>query len=311
MLVSPLVDAAAAGVLGLIVGSFLNVVIHRTPLMMARQWWGELAGLLTDGDAYRKAFGTQPPQSTLAEGARLQSSVDALPPLSLARPGSRCPHCGHAIAWWENVPVLSYIFLRGKCSGCATRISLRYPLVEIATAAAFAIMASRWGITWQAASWAVCCAILIALFLIDFDTQLLPDDLTLPLLWLGLVAAALGWTVPLSEAMWGAVAGYLSLWLVYHGFKLATGKEGMGYGDFKLFAALGAWFGAHYLVALILLSSVVGSIVGGGLLVVGRIAHKDIPIAFGPFIAGAGLVAIALGPQRLAGLIPFAFPFGG
>jgi leader peptidase (prepilin peptidase)/N-methyltransferase len=277
--------------------------------MMSREWWQELGSLLTDPHAYKDVFGAPAPRATIAEGERLEAAMQALPPLSLSSPRSRCPHCGHQIRWWENIPVISWLMLRGKCSSCGARISLRYPLVELATAAAFAIVAWHWGITWTGAAWAAFAAILIVQFLIDFDTQLLPDDLNYLLLWLGLVMAALGATVPLSSAVWGAVWGYLSLWIVFQVHHKLTGKIGMGHGDFKLLAALGAWFGAHYLVALILLSSVVGSIVGGTLILVGRLAHKDIPMPFGPFIAGAGLVALAVGPERLPQLIPFAFPF--
>jgi leader peptidase (prepilin peptidase)/N-methyltransferase len=308
MLVSPLIDAGLAGVMGLLVGSFLNVVIYRFPKMMARDWWREISGMLTDPRAHKDVFATAPPKAAIAEGQRLESALDALPPLSLARPRSRCPSCGHPVRWYENIPVLSYIALRGKCSSCKTRISPRYPLVELVTGGTFALIGARWGITLPALAWAVFAAILIVQFLIDFDTQLLPDDLNYPLLWLGLLVASLGWTVPLHQAVWGAIAGYLSLWSVYQLHHLVTGKEGMGAGDFKLLAALGAWFGATHLVALILLSSVVGSVIGGALLIIGRLAHKDIPIPFGPFIAGAGLVAMAAGP-RLAEWVPFAFPF--
>lgn len=306
---SPVLDVAAAGVLGLIIGSFLNVVIHRLPLMMARDWWRDVAGYLTDAKAHQDVFGTALPRSTSDEGQRLEASLDVLAPLTLSRPRSRCPRCGHQIRWWENVPVVSYLGLRGKCSACANPISARYPAVEIVTGAAFALIASRWGISWVAGAWAVFACILIAQFLIDFDTQLLPDSLNYPLLWLGLIVAALGWTVPLSSAVWGAVAGYLSLWTVFQLHHKLTGKVGMGHGDFKLLAALGAWFGAHSILALILLSSVVGAVVGGALLVAGRLAHRDIPIAFGPFIAGAGLVAMAAGPAQLERWAPFAFPF--
>jgi leader peptidase (prepilin peptidase) / N-methyltransferase len=303
-------EAGFAGLFGLLVGSFLNVVIYRLPLIMQREWWADVAGMLTDPDSYKTIFAGPPPGTTMEEGQRLESTLNALPKFSLAAPRSRCPACGHPIRWWENVPVLSYVLLRGKCSACAARISLRYPIVELLCGATFAGIALRWGLTWQAVVWAVFACILIAQFLIDFDTQLLPDDLNYLLLWLGLAAATLGWSAAsLPQSVWGAIIGYLSLWTVYQIHFRITGRPGMGHGDFKLMAALGAWFGAKFLFALVLLSSVVGTIVGITLIVIGRIANRHIPFAFGPFIAGAGLVAFALGPDRVRELMPFAFPF--
>jgi leader peptidase (prepilin peptidase)/N-methyltransferase len=209
------------------------------------------------------------------------------------------------------VPVLSYLFLRGRCSACKTRISPRYPLVEVVTGALFALCAWRYGLSPTAALWAAFAALLVCQFLIDLDTQYLPDSLNYALLWLGLIGAAAGLTrVPLASAVWGAVFGYLSLWLVYHAYRLATGKEGMGYGDFKLLAALGAWLGADYLIAIVLVSSLVGAILGSLLLLVGKLAHKDVPISFGPFLAGAGLVCLIAGPDTVRQWIPFAFPLG-
>jgi leader peptidase (prepilin peptidase)/N-methyltransferase len=188
---------------------------------------------------------------------------------------------------------------------------VRYPLVELVTAGLFALCGWRFGISPVGALWAAFAAILVCQFLIDLDTQLLPDSLNYPLLWLGLIGATLGWTgVSLNQSLWGAVLGYLSLWSVYHVFRLVTGKEGMGYGDFKLLAALGAWLGADYLVAIILVSSLVGSVLGVALLLIGKLAHKDIPMSFGPFLAGAGLVCLVLGPDTVRQLAPFAFPFG-
>lgn len=279
------VDALVAGVLGLLVGSFLNVVIYRFPRMLERQWAAECA-----------AFSGQPAKEE--------------EPFNLVVPRSRCPRCGHAIRWYENIPVLSWLALRGKCSECRNPIGLRYPVVELVTAGFFALCAWRWGITLQAAAWAAFAALLICLFLIDMDTQLLPDDLNYTLLWLGLIASALGFTVPLASAVWGAALGYGVFWLIFQVFKLATGKEGMGYGDFKLLAALAAWLGAQYLLAIILISSIVGAVIGIVLLVVGRIANKDIPMPFGPYLAGAGLVCLALSPAAVPALLPFAFPFG-
>jgi leader peptidase (prepilin peptidase)/N-methyltransferase len=201
--------------LGLCIGSFLNVVIHRLPQMLDRGWRAECADMLG-------------------------VNVDLPPEMTLSTPRSRCPSCGHAIAWHENIPVLSYLWLRGRCSACKTPISARYPFFEVLTAAIFAALAWRFGAQPTTLLWCAFAAVLVALAGIDWDTTLLPDGLTLPLLWGGLVAAALGLTTPLSSALWGAVAGYLSLWSVYWLFKLATGKEGMGYGDFKLLAAPGA-----------------------------------------------------------------------
>jgi leader peptidase (prepilin peptidase)/N-methyltransferase len=186
---------------------------------------------------------------------------------------------------------------------------VRYPLIELLTGAFFALAGWHFGLNAIGLAWAALAALLVAQFFIDFDTQLLPDDLNYLILWGGLIAAALGWTgIPLSSSVWGAVFGYLSLWTVYQVHHALTGKQGMGYGDFKLLAGLGAWFGAPYLVALILLSSLVGSILGGALLVFGRLAHRDIPIPFGPFLAGAGLLAMALGPGTLEAWLPIAFP---
>lgn len=280
MWISPVVDAAAAGVLGLLVGSFLNVVIHRLPKMLERQWAAECADLQ----------GT-----TVEEG----------PAFNLLTPRSRCPHCGHQISWYENIPVLSYVALRGRCSACKAPISLRYPAVELATGALFAFCASRWGLTLTALAWCGFSAALLALTLIDWDTTLLPDDITLPLVWGGLIAAALRWTaIPLPQALWGAVAGYMSLWLVYQGFKLLTGKEGMGFGDFKLFAALGAWFGWQALVPMILMASVIGAVIGIGMKLFNGLREGGY-LPFGPFLALGGLTAMVFGPEailRVAGL---------
>lgn len=285
MLGSLAADVAAFGVLGLLIGSFLNVLIHRLPRMLEAAWADDCA----------EQAGREPEERA---------------PYNLLHPGSRCPHCGHQIRWYENIPVVSYLVLRGRCSECRTPISPRYPAVELITAGLFAFAALHHGLTPAGLAWAAFASLLIAQFFIDFDTQLLPDDLNYLILWGGLVASLTHLTtVPIASAVWGAVFGYLSLWIVYQVHHLLTGKQGMGHGDFKLLAGLGAWFGADYLVALILLSSVVGSIIGGTLLVIGRVAHRDIPIPFGPFLAGAGLVAMAFGPGRLEQAVPFAFPF--
>lgn len=274
MLVSHLFDAVAGGVLGLLVGSFLNVVIYRLPKMMERQWAQECAQL----------------QGTAAPAAE---------PFDLMRPGSRCRQCGHAIRWYENIPVVSWLALRGKCSQCRTPIGARYPIVELATGALFFFAVWHWGATPAAAAWCAFSAAIVALAMIDWDTTLLPDAITQPLLWAGLIVAALGWSgVTLSQSLWGAVAGYLSLWAIYHAFKLLTGKEGMGYGDFKLFAALGAWFGWQALVPIILMASVIGAAIGIAMKVSSRLREGGY-VPFGPFLAGAGLTAMVFGPQAI------------
>ena len=279
MIVSPLVDAGLAGVLGLLVGSFLNVVIYRLPQMLERQWATECAELTG-----------KPPEKEAAE-------------ISLVRPRSRCRQCGHLIRWYENVPVLSYLMLRGKCSACATPIGLRYPAVELATAALFFFAVWHWGATPAAAAWCGFSAAIVALALIDWDTTLLPDDITLPLLWAGLIVAALRWTqLALPQALWGAVVGYVSLWLIYQAFKLLTGKEGMGYGDFKLFAALGAWFGWQALVPIILMASVIGAVIGIAMKLSSGLREGGY-VPFGPFLAGAGLTAMIFGPSSILDVI--------
>lgn len=264
---SPLYAGGCVFLLGLFVGSFLNVVIHRLPIMMNRQWELETA-----------SFRNEP----LPEQSRFNLMV----------PRSRCPHCSHQITALENVPVLSWLALRGKCSACKTPISARYPLVELATAllsllvflmlgTSTALLAAL-GLVWA----------LVALTMIDFDTQLLPDDITLPLLWAGLLVNLGGMFVSLPDAVLGAAFGYLSLWSMYWLFRLATGREGMGYGDFKLLAALGAWLGWQALPLILLLSSLVGSVVGIGYYLVRR---ESAPYSFGPYIAIAGIIALLWG----------------
>ncbi len=274
MLTTQWFDAAALGVLGLLIGSFLNVVIYRLPLMLEAQWQAECKELAGQ-------------------------EVPVAPTFNLMLPRSRCPKCQHAISWYENIPILSYIFLRAKCAACKTPISARYPLVELATGALFCYCGWTWGMSSQALLWSGFCAALVTLTLIDWDTTLLPDDITLPLLWAGLIAAALHWTTPsLPDALWGAVAGYMSLWLVYWGFKLVTGKEGMGFGDFKLFAALGAWFGWQALVPIILMASVIGAVIGIGMKFASSLREGRY-VPFGPFLAGAGLTAMIFGPGSI------------
>jgi len=265
----PAVFAIAAGLLGLMVGSFLNVVIHRLPIMMERDWAAQCAELR----------GETPP---------------VFEPLSLARPRSRCPRCGHSITALENIPVVSWLLLRGRCKGCAASISFRYPLIEVLTALLFAVAAWHFGFAAAGLGALVFFASLIALTGIDFDTQLLPDDITLPLLWLGLALNAFGVYTDLKSAVIGAMAGYLSLWAVYWSFKLVTGKEGMGYGDFKLLAALGAWLGWQMLPLTILLSSLVGAVVGIALMIFAR-HGRNVPIPFGPYLAAAGAIALLWG----------------
>ncbi len=269
LLADPALFALAAGLLGLVIGSFLNVVIHRLPIMMERDWAAQCAEL--KGEA-----------------------APALEALSLARPRSRCPQCGHPITAMENIPVISWLLLRGRCKACATPISLRYPLVEALTGLLFAFAAWHFGFNAAGIGALVFIAALVALTAIDFDTQLLPDDITLPLLWLGLGLNAFGVYTDLKSAATGAMAGYLSLWAVYWGFKLATGKEGMGYGDFKLLAALGAWLGWQMLPLAILLSSFVGAVVGVALMVFAR-HGRNVPIPFGPYLAVAGAIALVWG----------------
>lgn len=275
-----LLSPAVLGLFGLCIGSFLNVVVHRLPQMMEQSWKAESAELL----------GLPSP---------------GLPGLSLARPASRCPHCGHQIRWHENLPVLSWLLLRGRCSACRAPISARYPLVELATAALFVLLAMRFGAEPKTVAWCGFVACLVALSLIDWDTTLLPDSLTLSLLWAGLVVAALGWTLPLSSAVWGAVFGYLALWSVYWLFKLTTGKEGMGAGDFKLLAALGAWLGWQMLLPIVLAASLIGAVVGIAMKFGGAL-REDRYVPFGPFLAGAGVVVLFAGADRVMGWLGWA-----
>jgi len=258
---------------GLCIGSFLNVVIHRLPLMLERSWKLDSADLL---------------------GVK----VDVPAEVTLSAPRSRCPSCGHQIAWHENIPVLSYLRLGGKCSACHARISPRYPAFEIITALLFAGLAWRLGAHPSTLAWCAFASVLVALAGIDWDTTLLPDSLTLPLLWGGLIASAVGLTVPLSAAVWGAVAGYLSLWSVYWLFKLATGKEGMGHGDFKLLAALGAWLGVSMVLPVVLGASVIGAIVGIGMKLASNLREGRY-VPFGPFLAGSGLAVLFIGSPTI------------
>jgi leader peptidase (prepilin peptidase) / N-methyltransferase len=263
--------ALAAAVFGLLVGSFLNVVIYRVPKMMQRESDNYVANELGKELPHTDRF-------------------------NLMVPRSCCPHCGHQITALENIPVLSYLALRGKCSACKAPISARYPAIEAVSALLTGLLAWHFGTGWLGLATFVFGWILLALTMIDFDTQLLPDDLTYPLLWLGLLVNLDGGFVPLREAVIGAAAGYMILWSIYWLFKLATGKEGMGYGDFKLLAALGAWLGWTMLPTIVLLSSVVGAVVGIALIVFAKHGRGK-PIPFGPYQAAAGMIAMLFGPQ--------------
>jgi len=285
------------GVLGLLVGSFLNVVIYRLPVMMERGWWDEIAGQLDDASTWPRVLGIARPEAYARTGIDIDAALTQLPPLGLARPRSRCGACGHAIRWYENIPVLSWLVLRARCSSCKTPISARYPAVELATGALFAAAAWRFGPQPVTLAWCAAIALLVAMTMIDWDTTLLPDSMTLPLLWGGLVVATLGWTIPLPTAIWGAVLGYLSLWSIYWLFKLATGKEGMGAGDFKLLAALGAWLGWQAILPIALMASVVGLVASVPLKLSGRLGSGQ-PMPFGPFLAGGGLVVMFVGVDR-------------
>lgn len=290
--VTPALTLACAAVFGLLVGSFLNVVIHRLPLMMQAQWEAEAAEL---------AEPQAPADDQDVARARAAPAADprARQPFNLVVPRSRCPHCGHQISALENIPVLSWLWLRGRCSACKAPIPIRYPLIE--TLSAVLALAAIWqfGLTLAGIGAVGLCFALIALAFIDIDTQLLPDDITLPLLWAGLLLNLFGAFVPLRDAVVGAMAGYLLLWSIYWLFKLLTGKEGMGYGDFKLLAALGAWFGWQAIPAIILLASVVGAVVGIALMVFAR-HGRDIPIPFGPYLAGAGALTLFFSQPLMA-----------
>ena len=274
---SPPLFIALVSLLGLLVGSFLNVVIHRVPIMLERNWRRECLAL----------DGKEPP---------------AEEPYNLIRPRSACPGCKAPIGALQNIPVVSWLALRGRCANCSRPIGSRYPVVELATAVLSALVAWRFGATWSTAAALVLTWFLVALAVIDIDTQLLPDSMTLPLLWLGLLLPLLlptdGGRLPvdLRTAVIGAVAGYLSLWAVYHLFKLLTGKEGMGYGDFKLLAALGAWLGWRMLLPLIIGAAGVGALVGLASILLGK-RGKGVPMAFGPYLAAAGWLMLMWGPE--------------
>ena len=264
---------ATVFVLGLMVGSFLNVVIYRLPVMMEREWKAQAREFTGEVD---------------------DAGEEA--PFSLSRPASRCPSCSHKIRFYENIPVLSYLVLRGKCSSCKAAISLRYPLIELLTGILSVVVAWHFGFGWQTAAALLLTWALIALSMIDIDHQLLPDAITLPFLWLGLLLSLFPVFADIRDSLIGAIAGYLSLWTVYQLFKLVTGKEGMGYGDFKLLALLGAWMGWQALPMIVLLSSAVGAVLGGAMILIqGR--DRAQPIPFGPYLAIAGWIALLWGEQ--------------
>lgn len=271
MMMTPTELLIGCALLGSVIGSFLNVVIHRLPIMLEREWAIQCADLRNEPR----------PEFDL---------------LSLSKPRSRCPKCSHAITAAENIPVLSYLFLRGHCKGCKAPISLRYPMVELLTAVMFALASWKLGLGWPLLGALGFISAAIALSLIDFDTQLLPDDITLPLIWAGLLFNLSGTFATLRSAVIGAILGYLALWCVFWLFKLATGKEGMGYGDFKLLAAIGAWLGWQMLPLVILLSSFVGAVVGIIMIVVAK-RGRDVPIPFGPYLATAGVIALFWGHE--------------
>lgn len=286
----PLLDFLASHVLafvlctllaGLLIGSFLNVVVYRLPKILLRDW-----------------------QAQAREILNLPAETDKQT-FNLILPNSSCPHCGHEIKPWENIPIFSWLFLRGKCSACKAPISTRYPLVELTCGLLSAYVAWHFGFTWQAGSMLLLTWGLLAMSLIDADHQLLPDALVLPLLWLGLIVNQFGLFAGPADALWGAIAGYLSLWSVYWLFKLVTGKEGMGYGDFKLLAMLGAWGGWQILPLTILLSSLVGAVLGVIMLRL-RNAETSTPIPFGPYLAIAGWIALLWGEQITASYLQIA-----
>ena len=263
------------GAFGLLIGSFLNVVIHRVPKMLENEW----------NEACRDQLKLEP--------------APEVAPFNLLKPNSACPHCGHQIRWYENIPVISYLALGGRCSGCKARISARYPIIEIVTAALFAWCGYRYGPTLAALAWCSFSALLLCLTMIDWDVQLLPDDYNYSLLWLGLLASVLGLTgVAPANAVMAALMAYLFLYIITAAFNKLTGKQGMGNGDFKLFAALGAWFGWQALIPIILLSCVVGIALWAVMKVVGKVGPEG-HMPFGPFLAGAGFLAMLLGTPRL------------
>jgi len=271
------------GIAGLLVGSFLNVVIHRLPKMLEREWHLQCAEL----------------------NGKESNNV---PPYNLFIPHSACPQCGHKISALENIPIISYLLLRGKCKDCSAHISARYPIVETVSGLLSAYVALHFGFGLAALAALLFIWMLLALTCIDLDTQLLPDDITLPLLWLGLLFNLSGTFIDINSAVIGAITGYLALWSIYWLFKLATGREGMGYGDFKLLAAIGAWLGWQMLPLVIMLSSVVGAVIGIALIIAARLG-RNVPIPFGPYLAGGGVIALFWGQPLTHGYLQlFSIP---
>jgi leader peptidase (prepilin peptidase) / N-methyltransferase len=298
----PAVWIAVVFVVSLLIGSFLNVVIHRVPIMLEREWHAQAEDILRE----KQGDGGPMPDSQL--DLELGAQPQPRPPHSkynLVVPRSACPKCGTMITAAQNIPVVSYLWLRGKCASCGVHISARYPLVELGTAILSALVAWKFGFVWYTAAALLLTWVLIALTGIDIDHQLLPDNMTLPLVWLGLLLSlattipSIGLPVDPRSSIIGAAAGYLSLWSVYHGFRLLTGKEGMGYGDFKLFAALGAWLGWQMLLPIILLSASAGAVIGL-LLIALRGRDRNIPIPFGPYLATAGWICLMWGDELVA-----------
>lgn len=278
----PALYLCAVAILGFIVGSFLNVVIYRLPVILQRQWKKDCHSFLSE-------------QGNISTETSLQENETRIEkPFNLITPRSRCPHCEHNITAIENIPILSYLFLKGRCTECKAPISLRYPFIEGLSAILVLTVAWHFGLTWQTGATMLLTWALIALTFIDFDHQYLPDNITLPFLWLGLLLNINNMYTDIQSAVIGAVAGYLTLWSVYVIFKRLTGKEGMGYGDFKLLAMLGAWLGWQFLPAIVLISSLVGSIVGITLIVF-RKHERNIPIPFGPYLATAGWITLLWG----------------
>lgn len=288
------------------IGSFLNVVVHRLPVMLERRWLGDAAQYLQDGAALGKVLGTASvPLGELASvGQSLASRLQALPALTLSKPRSRCPGCGHVIAWHENIPVLGWLRLRGRCSSCGAGIAARYPLVEALTAALFASVAAKFGPTTASLVYCTAMAIMVAAALIDLDTTLLPDDLTLPLIGLGIVAAWRHWIpVTLADAALGAFFGYFSLWAVARLYRAVRHVDGMAEGDFKLLSGLGALLGWQALPAIVLLSSAVGAGVGI-YMIVAKGHERSVPIPFGPYLVGGGIAALFFGSALMRWWMP-------
>jgi leader peptidase (prepilin peptidase)/N-methyltransferase len=298
---APALLMLSAGLIGLVIGSFLNVLILRLPRIMEQEWREECARLLaSEAETIIMA-----PAAQANAPSAVEAATSDQPRLSLARPGSRCPACGTAIAPWDNIPILSWLWLRGHCRACRAPISVRYPLIEALTALLSVIVVWQLGPSAAALAALVLTWGLIALAMIDLDTQLLPDSLTMPLLWLGLLLSLTGTFTDPASSILGAVGGYLLLWLVFQGFRLATGKEGMGFGDFKLLALFGAWLGWQAVPQVILLSALPGALVGVGLIVTGR-QQAGQPIPYGPFLAIAGWISLLWGERITSAYLHWA-----